>query len=181
MQCLQKNRIHPAPCQLPHSHTDGSEASWEVTAWCTLHSLWEQLEVQLTMELPCMEEQPSFIPSWIVCLVALGCAVPLSSETWQAVLSCFIELFFRERQRFYFFFLRGGVEEKSFAIHNLVPNWEEQSFPGKDESPFGMKFSGFHCFWFFAWLFRVCWAYAALPKFTGIQRLRTPGSHTFLV
>lgn len=39
--------------------------------------------------------------------VALGCAVPLSSETWQAVLSWFIEPFFRERQRFYFFFFKA--------------------------------------------------------------------------
>lgn len=67
----------------------------------------------------------ALFPPGLSAWVALGCAVPLSSETWQAVLSCFIELFLRERHKgftFLGFFLEGGVEEKSFAIHNLVPN-----------------------------------------------------------
>lgn len=56
---------------------------WNCRAWKNCHHLF-----------------PPGLSAW----VALGCAVPLSSETWQAVLSCFIELFLRERQRFYFFF-----------------------------------------------------------------------------
>lgn len=97
----------PVPAALIPLQMDQKPAGkWQPVSSCKCSTPWNCLAWNNSHHL-----FPPGSSAW----VTLGCAVPLLSETWQAVLSCFIELFFRERQKFYFFsfFFFKGVWSRS--------------------------------------------------------------------